>query len=703
MFNKHGESGSGGFASLSAASQGVDSVEYTIFVVREEEAKGTSSTAQSTTAESSSVELDLISNTLSECMKVVEECCGVGYLWHYESFGLDIKKLRYADEEKGEGMGEGMEEEDGAHLCEIPSLGRQRLMTYVLRGRLRYGENIHDEWFVVHLLREITRRVPNTFAEVKDCADGNFLLIEAAEYLPEWLGDETTSRRRVFVAKGDLHVIPVCDQDEEEEGQDYHDCPCPSSSWLSKIFPASNCRPKLGTVARILFSPFYSRFTNLNPELGFANELVPLGKKIHESVWGRVKEAVEMGKRDVGGYEAVCFIPHVLGALLQRDGQMVSPLVHTFYSRDMVDMRKGEKLIFSGLPVMAHKRASGASGSTSVKSYGKGILNNFAVCRVSVTTEGANSAMKDGEPGKCVRIETDLASKGGEECNYGFYRVCFTKCLYAQLMAGPFRMPQKYALAAANCAKNVVSSETAKAKMDKILEQGCRLTFAFEMMMSSELSSIDSSATIETLSMTEAVGKGTVMSYRRANVNRILDLLCALSYPVKGLTASSLDEMGVEWMFPAENELKNQMEAHFQKPRDSAEGVEEDLQEDPEHIMKTVNMFMNNVSDFSGAEFASREPKLDDSYKETPDNDGRFGLNKEVMKQFCDWIGEIPDEDDDGDYSEEMDEQWEEMENEVGRGEDNRVDENFLRNILSSLESEEVNGPVSNMLRYLEV
>uniref|UniRef100_A0A3Q4HB40 Uncharacterized protein n=1 Tax=Neolamprologus brichardi TaxID=32507 RepID=A0A3Q4HB40_NEOBR len=37
--------------------------------------------------------------------------------------------------------------------------------------------------------------------------DGEFLLIEAADYLPKWLNPDT-SENRVFLYKGELHILP---------------------------------------------------------------------------------------------------------------------------------------------------------------------------------------------------------------------------------------------------------------------------------------------------------------------------------------------------------------------------------------------------------------------------------------------------------------------------------------------------------------
>ncbi|CDY14571.1 BnaC03g48880D [Brassica napus] len=75
-----------------------------------------------------------------------------------------------------------------------------------LHGKLKYGDNLEDEWFAVFLLFRISAAFPSTSIRAWD-TDGEFLLIEAAFHLPRWLNPET-SRNRVFVRGGDLHVVP---------------------------------------------------------------------------------------------------------------------------------------------------------------------------------------------------------------------------------------------------------------------------------------------------------------------------------------------------------------------------------------------------------------------------------------------------------------------------------------------------------------
>ncbi|XP_006280144.2 protein ecdysoneless homolog [Capsella rubella] len=75
-----------------------------------------------------------------------------------------------------------------------------------LHGKLKYGDNLEDEWFAVFLLFRISAAFPSNSIRVWD-TDGEFLLIEAAFHLPRWLNPET-SLNRVFIRGGDLHIVP---------------------------------------------------------------------------------------------------------------------------------------------------------------------------------------------------------------------------------------------------------------------------------------------------------------------------------------------------------------------------------------------------------------------------------------------------------------------------------------------------------------
>ncbi|KAF7135777.1 hypothetical protein RHSIM_Rhsim08G0016800 [Rhododendron simsii] len=75
-----------------------------------------------------------------------------------------------------------------------------------LHGKLRYGDNLDDEWFVVFLLLQTSLSFPDLSIRVFD-SDGEFLLIESAFHLPRWLNPDTAANR-LFLRHGHLHIIP---------------------------------------------------------------------------------------------------------------------------------------------------------------------------------------------------------------------------------------------------------------------------------------------------------------------------------------------------------------------------------------------------------------------------------------------------------------------------------------------------------------
>lgn len=63
-----------------------------------------------------------------------------------------------------------------------------------LRGRTNYGDSVEDEWLIVFILRELSRKFSDAWIRIID-TDGEFLLIEAANVLPPWLNPEVAEFR----------------------------------------------------------------------------------------------------------------------------------------------------------------------------------------------------------------------------------------------------------------------------------------------------------------------------------------------------------------------------------------------------------------------------------------------------------------------------------------------------------------------------
>ncbi|KAL4871012.1 hypothetical protein BDV12DRAFT_165106 [Aspergillus spectabilis] len=74
-----------------------------------------------------------------------------------------------------------------------------------LSGRTNFGDSVEDEWVVVYMLRELTKKHKEIWATVTD-NDGQFLLAEASGALPAWLEPDIADNR-VWIHQGDLVII----------------------------------------------------------------------------------------------------------------------------------------------------------------------------------------------------------------------------------------------------------------------------------------------------------------------------------------------------------------------------------------------------------------------------------------------------------------------------------------------------------------
>ncbi|NXN22213.1 ECD protein, partial [Nycticryphes semicollaris] len=168
-------------------------------------------------------------------------------------------------------------------------------------GTTLFGDNVEDEWFIVYLVREITREFPGLAARIDD-NDGEFLLIEAADFLPKWLNPEN-SDNRVFFYKGELHIIPLAETDEEE-------CdPWAASPTISQALTLLASRSEEFLAAEPIRTAVYKRISGY-PE------------KIQDSF-----------------HRAHCYLPAGIVAVLRQRPSLVAPAVQAFYLRDPVDLR----------------------------------------------------------------------------------------------------------------------------------------------------------------------------------------------------------------------------------------------------------------------------------------------------------------------------------------------------------------------------
>ena len=191
----------------------------------------------------------------------------------------------------------------------------------LLRGRVRVGENVEDEWFVVWLLRLATAdpelAALGLTARVWD-ADGDFLLIEAALVMPDWLGPEN-SMYRVWMQGGRFHFLsevhyPLTAATRPLTAQRALQLLAPSSSTSSSTSSSSSSSSPSSTVA-----PW-------------------LNKALEERL------AIYPGAIEGSKHRAACYLPLSVAALLRERPALVSAAVRALRSREpgeLLGMMKG--------------------------------------------------------------------------------------------------------------------------------------------------------------------------------------------------------------------------------------------------------------------------------------------------------------------------------------------------------------------------
>ncbi|XP_076324872.1 ecdysoneless cell cycle regulator isoform X2 [Tachypleus tridentatus] len=170
-----------------------------------------------------------------------------------------------------------------------------------LKGTTYFGDNVEDEWFIVFLLLELSKKYPDLVIKVED-SDGEFLLIETAEFLPKWVNPET-SENRVFLYQGQLHLIPIAHTPAE-------------------VTPLPSGTPALEDAIMVVRE--YSSITVANQDIQNA-----LKKRIS----GYPAKIQELQHR------AHCYVPAGVATILKHEPQLVSDAVHAFYYRDLLDLK----------------------------------------------------------------------------------------------------------------------------------------------------------------------------------------------------------------------------------------------------------------------------------------------------------------------------------------------------------------------------
>ncbi|KAG4077447.1 hypothetical protein HA402_002874 [Bradysia odoriphaga] len=162
-------------------------------------------------------------------------------------------------------------------------------------GITHFEENIQDEWFIVALLFEISRQIPDIIVRVAD-ADGEFILIEAAEYLPKWANPETCEQR-LYIYDGCLHLVQ---------------------------------NSPTNTTATLPVSQAINKIRN-NPTL------YKVTQDITECIAQRLDKFPSRITDDL--HKATVYLPLSAACLLKHKPQFVADAIRAFCHRDQIDMK----------------------------------------------------------------------------------------------------------------------------------------------------------------------------------------------------------------------------------------------------------------------------------------------------------------------------------------------------------------------------
>ncbi|KAL9002017.1 MAG: hypothetical protein Q9188_005034 [Gyalolechia gomerana] len=167
-----------------------------------------------------------------------------------------------------------------------------------LQGQTNFGDSVEDEWLVVYLLRELSRKFRHSWIRVFD-SDGEFLLIEAADALPKWLNPDV-AENRVWINDGKLLIIPKLPKPKKAR---------PEALNLDNASTFIQDRKD-----NLLHSP------TIDSEAFYRLQKYP----------AQIKASL---------HHAMITIPRKLAYVLHEDAAYISPAVEAFYLRDPISLR----------------------------------------------------------------------------------------------------------------------------------------------------------------------------------------------------------------------------------------------------------------------------------------------------------------------------------------------------------------------------
>ncbi|MCO5608141.1 hypothetical protein L7F22_062347 [Adiantum nelumboides] len=246
----------------------------------------------------------------TDCLAVALSLCE-GYIWQHEPFDLSLNVSNFSEASRSSTVSScpcssppELEFESDHADREFYAMASTPLPPH-LHGKLKYGDNIEDEWFVVFLLFAISRQFPEICVRVWD-TDGEFLLIEAAYSIPSWLKPEN-SWNRVFIKNGEIHILPLPSSPAELFQLPLH----PSIQDALGVFYNGNIRTKADNSVQGAIMRKLAEFQQ-NPNYNM--------------------------------HSVVCRVPLSVAQILKHEPQLVALAVEAFYDRDLDSMKAASRM-----------------------------------------------------------------------------------------------------------------------------------------------------------------------------------------------------------------------------------------------------------------------------------------------------------------------------------------------------------------------
>ncbi|KAL2620532.1 hypothetical protein R1flu_000737 [Riccia fluitans] len=237
-----------------------------------------------------------------ECLTIVYPTAGE-YIWQHENFNLRVcsspSDFQFPILQGNKALVDLENDIAGVEFSTPESFVPH------LSGKVRFGDNLEDEWLVAFLLFEISRRIPSVSITVRD-TDGEFLLIESAYSIPSWLEPER-SHNRVFIRQGRVHFVPPAATA----------CLSVAQSEAISVKQALQVLLKGGVETRA-------------------------SDKTMDAIFRRIKDHPQKALENV--HKARCRLPVSVAHILKYEPQMISLAVDAFYNRDYFGLKAASKM-----------------------------------------------------------------------------------------------------------------------------------------------------------------------------------------------------------------------------------------------------------------------------------------------------------------------------------------------------------------------